>query len=310
MKAFITGGAGFIGSNLIDALINRGHNVTVYDDFSSGSREYLKQHNNNPNFKCIEGDVLDKKKIIESIGNSDVVFHLAANPHISKGMTETDLDLRLGIVATYNVLEAMRIAGIKKIVFSSSGVVYGDVGTKASEDFGPLLPVSMYGASKLGSEGMISAFCNMFDMQAWIFRFANVVGEKQTKGVIYDFVKKLKAAPHELEIFGDGNQSKPYIHVSDVIDAVLLALEKSDDNVNLFNIATNDSISVNEIAQIIIEKMGLKNVKLRYTGGTRGWKGDVPKVAFDVTKIHNLGWKAKYNSFESIRKSLEAMLGD
>ena len=191
MKVIITGGAGFIGSNFVDVLISKGHNVTVYDNLSCGKEEFLKHHYSNPSFKFVKGDVLDKEKLIAVMKDQDIVFHFAANPDIAKGMAETDLDLKAGIIATYNVLEAMKVNDIKKIVYSSSSMVYGDVGLiKTAEDFGPLFPISMYGASKLGSEGMISAFCHLSGMQAWIFRFANVVGKRQTHGVIYDFIRE------------------------------------------------------------------------------------------------------------------------
>jgi len=176
------------------------------------------------------------------------------------------------------------------------------------EDFGPLLPISMYGASKLGAEGIISAFCNMFDMQAWIFRFANVVGKKQTHGVGFDFIKKLKKNSNKLEILGDGTQSKSYIHISDVIEVMLFVIKNSKERVNIFNVATDDYTTVNEIARIVIEEMKLKNVEFVYTGGKRGWKGDVPVVRFDITKIHKLGWKAKYNSREAVRLSIQDLL--
>ena len=309
MKCFITGGAGFIGSNITNILISEGHSVTIYDNFISGKEEFIKHHYKNPLFKCVKGDLLDKDKLIEAIKDHDIVFHFAANPDIAKSMIETDLDLRLGIIATYNVVEAMRLNGVKKIAYSSGSGVYGDVGlTPTPEDFGPLLPISMYGASKLGAEGVISAFCNMFDMQAYIFRFANVVGGKQTHGVGYDFIKKLRKDPTTLEILGDGTQSKSYIHVSDVIDAILFVIKNSKDKVNLFNVATDDYITVSDIANIVVKEMGLKDVKFQYTGGKRGWKGDVPVVRFDLTKIHKFGWKSKYNSSEAFRLSIKNLL--
>ncbi|MFH1445580.1 MAG: NAD-dependent epimerase/dehydratase family protein [Nanoarchaeota archaeon] len=309
MKIFITGGAGFIGSNMTDRLIKEGHSVTVYDNLISGREDFIKHHYDNPNFKIINADLLDKEKVIESMKGHDMVFHFAANPDIAKSMIETDIDLRLGIVATYNVVEAMRLNGVKKLGYPSGSGVYGDVGlTPTPENFGPLLPISMYGASKLGAEGVISAFCHMFDMQAWIFRFANVVGRKQTHGVGYDFIRKLKKDSKRLEILGDGSQSKSYIHVDDVIDAMLFAIEKSNDKVNLFNVATDEYITVNDIASIVIEEMGLSSVELQHTGGDRGWKGDVPVVRFDITKIHNLGWKSKHNSSEAIRLSIKELL--
>ncbi len=309
MKYFITGGAGFIGSNLADFLISQKHSVTVYDNFSSGREDFISHHSKNPLFRCINGDLLDKESLVKSMKNHDMVFHLAANADIAKSMVETDLDLRLGIISTYNAVESMRINGIKKIVFSSGSGIYGDAGlVETPEDFGPLLPISMYGASKLGSEGIISAFCHMFDMQSWIFRFANVVGQRQTHGVAYDFIRKLGTSPKRLEILGDGNQSKSYIHISDVIEGIFFAINNSNETVNIFNIATEDYITVNDIAKIVANEMSLKNVRFEHSGGKRGWKGDVPVVRFDLAKMHKLGWKAKNSSREAIVKSVKALL--
>jgi len=310
MKYFITGGAGFIGSNMVDKLLkDKNNEVTIYDNFCSSQRAYIKHHLKDKHFKIIEGDLLDLKLLKDAIKEHNFVFHFAANPDIAKSMIETDLDLKLGIIATYNVVEAMRINGIKMIAFSSGSGVYGDVGlTETPEDFGPLLPISMYGASKVGAEGIISAFCNMFDMQVWIFRLANVVGKKQTHGVGFDFIRKLKKNSNKLEILGDGTQSKSYIHISDVIEAMLFGIKNSKEGVNIFNVATDDYITVNEIARVVIEEMKLKNVEFVYTGGKKGWKGDVPVVRFDITKIHKLGWKAKYNSTEAVRLSIQELL--
>lgn len=310
MRYFITGGAGFIGSNMADRLLQDETNeVTVFDNFCSGQMCHIEHHLKNKKFKLIEGDLLNLSELREAVKGHDFVFHFAANPDIAKSMIETDLDLRLGIVATYNVVEAMRINGVKKIAYSSGSGVYGDVGlTETPEDFGPLLPISMYGASKLGAEGVISAFCNMFDIQAWIFRFANVVGKRQTHGVGFDFVRKLKSNPKRLQILGDGTQSKSYIHVSDVIEAMLFVIKNSSQTTNIFNVATDNYITVNEIVEIVTTAMGLENVKFEYTGGKRGWKGDVPIVRFNLEKIYKLGWKATHNSGEAVRLSIRELL--
>jgi UDP-glucose 4-epimerase len=310
VKYFITGGAGFIGSNMADRLLGDNSNeVTVYDNFCSGQMSYIEHHLKNKRFRLIKGDLLDLPLLKKSIAGHDFIFHFAANPDIAKSMLETDLDLRLGIIATYNVVESMRTAGVKMLAYSSGSGVYGDVGlTQTAENFGPLLPISMYGASKLGAEGVISAFCGMFDLQAWIFRFANVVGPRQTHGVGFDFIRKLKKEPHKLQILGDGSQSKSYIHISDVIDAMLFVIEKQRQNVNVFNVATDDYITVNEIAEIVTEEMKLSDVKFEHTGGSRGWKGDVPVVRFNLEKIHKLGWQSKYNSKQAIRLSIQELL--
>ena len=308
MKYFITGGAGFIGSTMIERLIHE-NEITVFDNFCSGQMSYIEQYMNNPKFKLIKGDLLDLPTLKQAIKGHDFVFHFAANPDIAKAMYETDLDLRLGVIATYNVLESMRLNNVNKIAYSSGSGVYGDVGTtETPENFGPLLPTSMYGASKLGAEGLISAFCHMFDMQSWMYRFANVIGRNQTHGVGYDFIRKLRENPKKLLILGDGTQSKSYIHINDVLDAMLFIIKNTNEKVNIYNIATGDYITVNEIANIVVEKMGLHDVKFEYTGGKKGWKGDVPVVRFNLEKIYKLGWKVKYSSEQAVRKSIDEML--
>lgn len=308
-RFFITGGAGFIGSHMADELIGRGR-VTVFDNFSSGKMDYIAHHSESANFRLVRGDLGDLENLKKSMEGHDVVFHFAANPDIARSMLETDLDLREGTILTYNVLEAMRMNGIREILYSSGSGVYGDVGTTSTpENFGPLLPISMYGASKLACEGMISAFSHLYDMQGWIFRFANVVGQRQTHGVGHDFINKLKKNPGELEILGDGTQSKSYLHVRDVVEAMLYVHEKSSSRINVYNVATDDYIDVTAIAKIVIQEMGLKGVKLKYTGGKRGWKGDVPIVRFNLDKIHSLGWRPLHTSAEAVRKSIQEMLG-
>lgn len=313
MRYFITGGSGFIGSTVVDKLLQDKTNpneVTVFDNFISGQISFIEHHLKDKRFKLIKGDLLDLEFLKKSVKEHDFVFHFAANPDIAKAMIEPDLDLRLGIIATFNVLEAMRCGCIKKVVFSSGSGVYGDVGLlEAPEDLGPLMPTSMYGASKLGAEGMISAFCHMFNMQSWIFRFANVVGKNQTHGVGYDFIKKLKENPNKLIILGDGKQSKSYIHISDVVDAILFVIKNTNETVNIYNVANSDYVTVNEIAKIVIAEMHLKNVGFDYTGGSKGWKGDVPIIRFNLNKIYNLGWRPKYKSEEAVRQSIKDMLG-
>lgn len=310
MRILITGGAGFIGSHLVDTLIED-NKITVYDNLSSGKKEYLKEHLGKSSLKFIKGDLLDLEYLKETIKGHNLVFHFASNPDIARGVIETDLDLKQGTILTYNVLEAMRVNEIKKIVYTSGSGIYGDCGEfPIPEDFGPLLPISMYGASKLSCEALISAFCHLFDMQSWIFRFANVVGARQTHGVGLDFIRKLRENPHELEVLGDGTQSKSYIYIQDTISAMLFCIEKANERVNLFNVATDDYLEVDSIAQIVIEEMNLKNVKMKYTGGKRGWKGDVPVVRFNLKKIHQLGWSAKYSSREAVLKSVRELLGE
>lgn len=309
MKAFVTGGAGFIGSHLVDKLIDKGYTATVYDNLSSGNKQFLKQHMKNDKFRLVEADLLDLKRVNKEIKNHDVVFHAAANPFVRLGEKQTKLDFEQSGIATYNVLEAMRVNDIKKIVFSSSSVVYAEKpGFLFPENYGPTLPISLYGAGKLAAEGLISAFCGTFDFQAWIFRFANVVGTRGTHGVIIDFIDKLKKNPGELEILGDGHQQKPYLYVTDVVDGMLYGFEHSNDQINLFNLSCYSTTNVTGIAEMVIEEMGLKNVKFRYTGGERGWPGDIPRFQLDSSKLSKLGWTAKYTSDEAIRKAIREIL--
>lgn len=305
---FVTGGAGFIGSHLIDRLVEIGK-VTVYDNLSSGRKEFIQCHFNKENFDFIQADLLDFSTLKRAISNHDAVFHLAANSDVRAGIGKTDLDLRQGTIATYNVLEAMRLNGINKMAFASSHTVYGEAGmTPVTEDYSPLLPISLYGASKLASEGLISAFCHLFNMQAWIFRIANVVGARSSHGVIFDFIHKLRQNPKKLEILGNGTQQKPYVHINDCIDGMLFGFEYCHDNANVLNLGPTSSISVNAIANMVVEAMGLPSVKLSYTGGNRGWKGDVPQGRLGVSKLNKLGWKPKYGSDEAVRQAVKDML--
>jgi UDP-glucose 4-epimerase len=309
MKAFVTGGAGFIGSHLVDSLLKNQHTVTVYDNLSSGNKQFIHHNFQRKEFAFIKADLLDFKRVKKEIQGHDVVFHLAANPHVRLGETQTNLDLNQGIVATYNVLEAMRQSNINKIVFSSSSVVYGEtMEPSLPETFGPTLPISLYGAGKLGAEGLISAFCGTFDFQTWIYRFANVVGLRGTHGVIVDFIEKLRKNPAELEILGDGKQCKPYLYVSDCVEGILFGFTHAQEKVNLFNLSGPTTTTVTRIAEMVIEEIGLKNVSFNYTGGIRGWKGDVPRFQLDATKINKLGWKATLTSDEAVRKAIRDVL--
>ena len=311
MKYFVSGGAGFVGSHLVDKLLAGGNQVTVYDNFSSGQKGFIEHHLKDKNFKLVEADILDFERLKEAITGHDLVFHLASNPDIAKGIVQTDLDIKQGTLLAYNVLEAMRVTGVKKIAYASGSGVYGNVGrTKTSEGFGPLLPVSMYGASKLACEGLISAFSNLFDMQSWIFRPANITGGRSTHGVVLAFIQKLKKNPKELEILGDGTQTKSYIHVTDLVESLLFCIQNAKERVNVFNIASNDVLDVKSIAGIVVKKMGLKDVKYKFTGGRGGWKGDVPDVMMDIIKIKRLGWSAKLPSREAVERAASEILGE
>ncbi|RLF38654.1 MAG: UDP-glucose 4-epimerase [Thermoplasmata archaeon] len=308
MRCFVTGGAGFIGSHLVDELLEKGYKVTVFDDLSSGRKEFIQHHLNNKNFSFIEADLLDFNLLNREIKEHDVVFHIAANPDVRIGMQKPEV-AKKDILITYNVLDAMRENNIKKIVFSSSSTVYGETPPiPLPENYGPLLPISVYGAAKLACEGLISSFSHTFDMQSWIFRFANVIGKRGTHGVIVDFINKLKKNSKELEILGNGKQKKNYLYIKDCIDGIVFGFENSKEQINLFNLGSHDATEVTRIAEMVVEEMGLKKVRFKYTGGDRGWKGDIPRFQFDITKIEKLGWKPKYDSDEAVRKAIKDLI--
>jgi UDP-glucose 4-epimerase len=308
MKAFVTGGAGFIGSHIVDRLVSEGNIVTVYDDLSSGKEEFMKHHMNNDNFTFIKADLINQEALDNEIKNHDVVFHIAANPDVRLGAQKPEI-AKKDILATYNLLDAMRKNNIKKIVFSSSSTIYGETPAfPLPEEYGPLLPISVYGAAKLAAEGLITSYCHTFDMQGWIFRFANVVGERGTHGVIVDFINKLRKNPEELEILGDGKQKKPYLYVTECVDGIFYCFKHSNEQINLFNLGCSSATTVTKIAEMIVEEMSLTNVSFKYTGGKRGWKGDIPQFQFDIKKIEKLGWKPKYSSDDAIRKAIKDVL--
>jgi UDP-glucose 4-epimerase len=241
--------------------------------------------------------------------NHGLIFHLAANPDARLGNQDTTLDLKQETIVTYNVLESMRMNDIKKIIFSSSGTIYGETPViPLDEDYGPVLPISLYGAGKLASEGLISAFCHTFDMQAWIFRFANIVGSRATHGVIFDLLNKLKINPLELEILGDGNQCKPYMHVSDCISGMIYGFMNSNMRVNVHNLGPDTVSTVSAIAEAIVQQYGGKNVRFKYTGGDRGWPGDIPQVRYDNTKMKRSGWQASMTSAEAIKLAITEII--
>jgi len=299
-KIFLTGGAGFIGSNLARRLVEQGYQVIVYDNLILGKREFISDLEGG-NLRFIKGDLLDLDSLISKMKGCDIVWHLAANSDISLGRSVSDIDFKNGTHATYNTLEAMRINKIHKIFFASSSAIYGEALTiPTPEEYGPLIPISLYGASKLASEGLITAFCHNFNMQCWIFRFGNVVGKNGTHGVILDFIKKLLHNPTILQVLGNGKQAKPYLEVGEVIDGMLFAYKHAQDQVNIFNLASDGACSVKKIAQIVIKAMNLKNVKIEYTGGVRGWPGDVPQVSLSTNKLAELGWEANLTSEQAI----------
>jgi UDP-glucose 4-epimerase len=309
-RHFITGGAGFIGSHLVDKLIAENGIVTVYDNLSSGRKEWIAHHIGKKNFHFIEADLLDFQGLKEAMKAHEVVWHLGANTDIPGGNKVTDLDLKNCTIATYNTLEAMTQLGIDKILFTSSATVYGDAPpVSLGETFGPLLPISLYGAGKLAGEGLISAYCHLFGIKAWIFRFANVVGARMSHGVISDFIHKLKRNPKELEILGDGNQEKPFFLVEDCVDGMLCAFHNSDSQCDVYNLGCGSFTNVTMVAQIVVEEMGLNNVGFKYTGGKRGWPGDVPVVHFDVDRMKKLGWSVNHTSDGAVRLAAKRLLG-
>jgi len=311
---FVTGGAGFIGSHLVDRLLKDGKMVTVYDNLALASDENIKQHFGKENFKFIKADLLDFDTLKKAMEEQDVIWHLGANTDIPGGNRMTDLDLKNCTIATWNVLEAMRQLGLNKILFTSSACVYGDApAVFLSESFGPLLPISLYGAGKLAGEGLMSAYSHLFGIQVWMFRFANVVGEGMNHGVIFDFIQKLRKNPKELEILGDGKQEKPFFLVEDCVEGMIHAFknakfEAADRQYDVFNLGCESFTSVDKVAEIVIEEMGFKNVKINHTGGRRGWVGDVPVVHFSIEKMKKLDWQPKYSSDEAVRIACQRLL--
>jgi len=314
-RFFIVGGAGFIGSHFTDHLLADPAIVSVklYDNFSSGREWHYESHRNDSRLTVIRGDAKDLESLTKAMEGSEAVIHLASNPDIARAATEPDIDFREGTCLTNNVLEAMRRSGILNILYASGSGVYGDLGlTTAAEDYGPLLPISTYGASKLAGEALIASYCHMFDFSGNAFRFGNVVGPRQTHGVGFDFLRQLLKSSNKLKVLGDGTQSKSYIHVDDVVSAVLLAQARSSNRFTVYNVATGDHISVAEIAELAMETLGLQpdQVQIEYTGGNRGWKGDVPVVRLNTDRIQSLGWVCRSGSREALRKSLLSMLKD
>jgi UDP-glucose 4-epimerase len=308
----VTGGAGFIGSHLVERLLAE-NKVTVLDNFSSGKREFLAPHHNNPNFHLIKADLLLPGALEKALTGVDMVFHLAANPDVKLGAENTRVHLEQNVLATYNLLEAMRKMRVNRIAFTSTSTIYGEATTVPTpEDYGPLLPISLYGASKLACEALISSYCHTFEMQSWIYRFANIVGERGTHGVLVDFIRKLRENPRELEILGSGKQKKSYLEVRDCVQAMLHCVKNSDGQINVFNIGSEDSVDVTEIANIVALQMGLTDVRYRYTGGVdgRGWKGDVKVMQLSIEKIKMLGWTPQGSSAQAILAAVKALLKD
>ena len=307
----VTGGAGFIGSHLVDALVDEGKKVRVIDNFSSGREEFLAHHEGGGAVEVCRGDLLDRESVIAAMEGIETVHHLAANPDIRLGTEVTDTDLKQGTVATYNVLEAMRVSGVGRISFASSSAVYGEAGVMPTpEDYGPVMPISLYGASKLASEALITAWAGTFGAQGFIHRFANIVGPRGTHGVIFDFIHKLKRDPSRLEVLGDGNQEKSYMSAHDCVQSMIHVISLGDEGTVLNNLGTGDTCSVSRIAEIVIEESGLEGVSIDYTGGKRGWAGDVPKTYLDVSKLLGSGFEPTAMSEQAVRDTARVLISE
>ena len=310
MKILVTGGAGFIGSHLIDRLIDKGEDVVCVDNLLLGKKEHLNGVMQNKHFQLHEFDLLDLDKLdlLFATEKFDVVYHLAANSDIQLGHSKTMTDLNNTFLTTFNILSCMKTHKVQKIVFASSSAIYGETNEAVSEDTGPLLPISNYGAAKLASEAYISSFCENYGMKSWMIRFPNVIGWRLTHGVIYDFLNKLEKNPSELLVLGDGMQQKPYLYVDDLLDAIECIFNSSDNKVNIYNVAAASVTTVKEIADMVLRGMELKDTKISFTGETRGWIGDVPKFSYDIAKVISLNWSPAMTSNQAVMLSIKTEL--
>ena len=308
MKCIVTGGAGFIGSHLADLLVSQGWEVVVIDSMAAGRMENLKNIESKITF--VKKDLLDNGWQ-EYFKGADRVYHIAADPDVRGSARKSREVYDNNVTSTVCVLEAMKEYGVKEIVFTSTSTVYGEASViPTPETYSPMIPISVYGASKLACEAMISSYAATYGWHAWVYRFANIIGSRSTHGVIYDFVQKLRANPKELEILGDGSQAKSYLSVEECVKAVVFAPTISHDTFNFFNIGSEDWVTVKRIAELVVEEMGLKNVKFNFTGGDRGWVGDVPKMQLSVDKLKSFGWKPGITSEEAVRRAIRATLAE
>ena len=307
----VTGGAGFIGISLVENFLSKGVETHVLDNMSKGNENFVKKWQDDKNFKFFKIDLLEKDWDINE--KYKAVFHLAADPEVRKSVTNSKEHFENNVLTTLNLLEKIKNWNIDYFVFTSTSTVYGEPKKLPTpESYSPLEPISPYGASKLACEALISSYAHLNGFRSYIFRLANIIGGNNTHGVIFDFIKKLTKNPKELEVLGDGKQSKSYLHVSDCITAIENAVMNSDSIVNYFNVGSEDRIGVGEIANLVVNALNLKNTKVTYTGGVdggRGWKGDVKTMILDSSKLRKLGWKSKYNSFDSVKQTINEMLG-
>ena len=300
-KVIVTGAAGFIGSNVVDMLLNKGCKVIGLDNFSTGNKKFIKDASKNNNFQLVNCDLLQPKEFEEHFHQSDIIFHLAANADVRFGVEHPSKDLEQNTIATFNVLEAMRKHNISKIIFASTGAMYGEAKIfPTPEDTSMPIQTSLYGASKLACESMIQAYCEGFNMQTWIFRFVSILGNRYSHGHVYDFCKQLREDPSNLYVLGDGLQRKSYLHIEDCISAIWTGLKKSESKVNIFNLGASDYCQVKDSVKWITDRLNL-DPKISFSGGERGWIGDNPFVFLDTERIRSLGWKQQY----SIKKSVE-----
>jgi UDP-glucose 4-epimerase len=304
MRMFLTGGAGFIGSNLADRLLALGHAVTVYDNFSTGQRTFLEDAARSPKLTLFEGDLLSPPDLKRAMAGHEFVFHLAANADVRFGLEHPSKDLEQNTLATFNVLESMRANGIRRLAFSSTGSIYGEPHVFPTPEDAPFpIQTSLYGASKLAGEGLISAYATGFGIQSYIFRFVSILGERYTHGHVFDFYRKLRDNPRQIEVLGNGQQRKSYLYIQDCIDAMLLAIERANDPVNVFNLGTDDYCKVDDSLDWICTHLDL-NPRRCYRGGERGWVGDSPFIFLDAAKIRSLGWRPKLTIREAVLRTL------
>ncbi len=305
MRYFITGCAGFIGSSITDRLLQQDHEVIGFDNFSTGLHEFLVDANKSPRFTLVEGDLLNRDLVVDSMKNVDVVFHMAANADVRFGTDHPNRDLEQNTIATFNVLEAMRLNNVKKIAFASTGSIYGESAVIPTPEHAPFpVQTSLYGASKLAAEGLIQAYCEGFNFQSYIFRFVSILGERYTHGHVFDFYKQLLNDPENLTILGNGQQRKSYLYIQDCIDAIQWAMENANDKVNIFNLGTDEYCQVNDSIGWICEYLKL-NPQKQYTGGERGWIGDNPFIFLDTARIRHLGWKPKLNIQQGVQQTIK-----
>jgi len=302
--AFVTGGAGFIGSNLVDRLLAAGKGVTAYDNLSTGQNRFIEKAREHPSFKFVEGDVLDEAVLARAMAGADMVFHLSANADVRFGTNHPRRDLEQNTIATYNVLEAMRSNGIKRIGFSSTGSIYGEPSVHPTPEDAPFpVQTSLYGASKLAGEGLIQAYAQGFGFTGYIFRFVSILGERYTHGHVFDFYKKILDDPAQIQVLGDGKQRKSYLYIQDCIDAIFTVVEKAKDPVNIYNLGADEYCNVTQSLGWICEYLGV-NPERRFTGGERGWIGDSPFIFLDTKKLRSLGWKNKLSIKEGVLTTL------